>query len=141
MNSFPQVDQFIRIQIYFYFLCVSYWSIDSETKSHLKVTGSWSIFYQMNWSGWGKELVQYFINTSIASTVILCLCKQIYAICTPRTEFVHRTCRQWSSFSIVRTQNKSLHREIYAIYFWCIVFQIVFQVFQSFVCPEGNLDS
>jgi hypothetical protein len=24
----------------------------------------------MNWSTWGKELVQYFINTSIASTVI-----------------------------------------------------------------------
>ena len=34
MNSFPQVDQFIRIQIYFYFLCVSYWSIGSETKSN-----------------------------------------------------------------------------------------------------------
>ena len=34
MNSFPQVDQFIRIQISFYFLCVSYWSIGSETKSN-----------------------------------------------------------------------------------------------------------
>jgi hypothetical protein len=34
MNSFPQVDQFIRIQISFYFLCVSYWSIVSETKSN-----------------------------------------------------------------------------------------------------------
>ena len=33
MNSFPQVDQFIRIQISFYFLCVPYWSIGSETKS------------------------------------------------------------------------------------------------------------
>jgi hypothetical protein len=62
-------------------------------------------------------------------------------ICTPRTELVHRTCGQWSTFSIVRTQNKYLHREIYAIYFWCIVFQIVFQVFQTFECPEENLDS
>jgi hypothetical protein len=34
MNSFPQVDQFLRIQISFYFLCVSYWSICSETKSN-----------------------------------------------------------------------------------------------------------
>ena len=34
MNSFPQVDQFIRIQISFYFQCVSYWSIGSETKSN-----------------------------------------------------------------------------------------------------------
>jgi hypothetical protein len=34
MNSFPQVDQFTRIQISFYFLCVSYWSIGSETKSN-----------------------------------------------------------------------------------------------------------
>ena len=34
MNSFPQVDQFIQIQISFYFLCVSYWSIGSETKSN-----------------------------------------------------------------------------------------------------------
>jgi hypothetical protein len=34
MNSFPQVGQFIRIQISFYFLCVSYWSIGSETKSN-----------------------------------------------------------------------------------------------------------
>jgi hypothetical protein len=34
MNSFPQVDQFIRNQIYFYFLCVSYWSIGYETKSN-----------------------------------------------------------------------------------------------------------
>jgi hypothetical protein len=34
INSFPQVDQFIRIQISFYFLCVSYWSIGSETKSN-----------------------------------------------------------------------------------------------------------
>jgi hypothetical protein len=34
MNSFPQVDQFIRIQIFVYFLCVSYWSIGSETKSN-----------------------------------------------------------------------------------------------------------
>jgi hypothetical protein len=34
MNSFPQVDQFIRIQISFYFLCISYWSIGSETKSN-----------------------------------------------------------------------------------------------------------
>jgi hypothetical protein len=34
MNSFPQVDQLIRIQISFYFLCVSYWSIGSETKSN-----------------------------------------------------------------------------------------------------------
>jgi hypothetical protein len=34
MNSFPQVDQFIRIQISFYFLFVSYWSIGSETKSN-----------------------------------------------------------------------------------------------------------
>ena len=33
MNSFPQVEQFIRIQISFYFLCVSYWSIGSETIS------------------------------------------------------------------------------------------------------------
>jgi hypothetical protein len=41
MNSFPQVDQFIRIQISFYFLCVSYWSVGSETKSN------WLI-YQMN---------------------------------------------------------------------------------------------
>jgi hypothetical protein len=32
MNSFPQVDQFIRIQISFHFLCVSYWSIGSERK-------------------------------------------------------------------------------------------------------------
>jgi hypothetical protein len=32
MNSFPQVDQFILIQISFYFLCVSYWSIGSEMK-------------------------------------------------------------------------------------------------------------
>jgi hypothetical protein len=31
-NSFPQVDQLIRIQISFYFLCVAYWSIGSETK-------------------------------------------------------------------------------------------------------------
>jgi hypothetical protein len=30
INSFPQVDQFIRIQISFYFLCVSYWSVGSE---------------------------------------------------------------------------------------------------------------
>jgi uncharacterized protein YfcZ (UPF0381/DUF406 family) len=34
INSFPQVDQFIRIQISFYFVCVSYWSIGSETKSN-----------------------------------------------------------------------------------------------------------
>ena len=34
MNSFPQVDQFIQIHISFYFLCVSYWSIGSETKSN-----------------------------------------------------------------------------------------------------------
>jgi hypothetical protein len=34
MNSFPQVDQFIRIQISFYFLCASYWSIGSGTKSY-----------------------------------------------------------------------------------------------------------
>jgi hypothetical protein len=34
MNSFPQVDQFIRIQISFYFLRVSCWSIGSETKSN-----------------------------------------------------------------------------------------------------------
>jgi hypothetical protein len=34
MNSFPQIDQFIRIQISFYFLCVSYWSIGSEAKSN-----------------------------------------------------------------------------------------------------------
>jgi hypothetical protein len=33
-ESFPQVDQFIRIQISFYFLCVSYWTIGSETKSN-----------------------------------------------------------------------------------------------------------
>jgi hypothetical protein len=45
---------------FFYFLCVSYRSIGSETK---EVTGSWSIFYQMNWSTWGKELMQYFINS------------------------------------------------------------------------------
>ena len=40
---------------------------------------------------------------------------------------------------IIIYENKSLHRN--AIYFWCIIFQIVFQVFQTFVCPEGNLDS
>ena len=38
MNSFPQVDQFIRIQISFYFLCVSCWSIGSETKSNWLIT-------------------------------------------------------------------------------------------------------
>ena len=39
MNSFPQVDQFMCRSD----LCISYWSIGSETKSsvaHLKVTGS-----------------------------------------------------------------------------------------------------
>jgi hypothetical protein len=49
------------------------------------------------------------------NSCILCLCKHLYAICTPGTELVHRTCRLWSSFSIVRIQNKSLHREICAI--------------------------
>jgi hypothetical protein len=34
LHEFSQVDQFIRIQISFYFLCVSYWSIGSETKSN-----------------------------------------------------------------------------------------------------------
>jgi hypothetical protein len=73
--------------------------------------------------------------------LMLCLCKQIYIrhMYTPRTELVHQTCRQWSSFSIVRIQNKSLHRKIYAIYFWCIVFQIVFHVFQTFVCPPKEI--
>ena len=78
----------------------------------------------------------HLLNNQLCLYLILCLCKQIYAICTPRTELVHRTCRLWSSFSIVRIQNKSLHREIYTIYFWCIVFQIIFQVLQTFVCPE-----
>ena len=32
-------------------------------------TGSWAFCYQMNWSTWGNELMQYFINTSIATTV------------------------------------------------------------------------
>jgi hypothetical protein len=34
INLYPQVDQFTRIQISFYFLCVSYWSMGSETKSN-----------------------------------------------------------------------------------------------------------
>jgi hypothetical protein len=95
----------------------------------------------------GQLTFNYFkmhlLNNQLCLYLIPCLCKQIYMpyTCTPRTELVHRTCWQWSSLSIVRTQNKSLYREIYAINFWCIVFQIVFQVFQTFVCPEGNLYS
>jgi hypothetical protein len=37
--------------------------------AHLKVTGSWSIFYQMNWSARGNVLNQYLRNTSIGTTV------------------------------------------------------------------------
>ena len=51
-------------------------------------------------------------------------CKQLYARCRPRTEFVHRTCRLWSSFSIVRIQTNLFIEKymqyisaIYAIYF------------------------
>jgi hypothetical protein len=38
--------------------------------AHPKVTGSWSIFYQMNWSTWGKEFINTFrgVGTGAAST-------------------------------------------------------------------------
>jgi hypothetical protein len=93
----------------------------------------------------GQFTFNYFemhlLNNQLCLYSILCLCKQLYAIYIYKTELVHRTCRLWSSFSIVRIQNKSLHREIYAIYFWCIVYEIILQDIQTFVCPEGNLDS
>jgi hypothetical protein len=76
MNSFDQVDQFTEINSYkfkFLFTSCAFPIGQSVMKrnllAHLKATGSRSIFYQINWSTWGKELVQYFTNTSIASTV------------------------------------------------------------------------
>ena len=45
----------------------------------------------------GQLTFNYFkmhlLNNQLCLYLILCLCKQIYTICTPRTELVHRTFR------------------------------------------------
>jgi hypothetical protein len=43
-------------------------SLKRKAIGWLKHTGSW-IFQQMNWSVLSNELIRYFINTSIATTV------------------------------------------------------------------------
>jgi hypothetical protein len=74
INWFPKVDQFIRIQISFYFLCVSYWSIGSETKSrsNRKLINFLSNELINLRKGIGAIFYQHFYcidSTSIASTV------------------------------------------------------------------------
>jgi hypothetical protein len=44
-------------------------SLKRKAIGWFKHTGSWSIFQQMNWSVLSNELIRYFINTSIATTV------------------------------------------------------------------------
>jgi hypothetical protein len=73
------------------------------------------------WVGWSLKCT-FWMTSCVYICVYICLCKQLYAICTPRTELVHRTCRLWLSFSIVGIQNKSLHREIYAIYLYIYIY-------------------
>jgi hypothetical protein len=85
----------------------------------------------------GQLTFNYFkihlLSNQLCLYLILCLCKQIYAICIRQelSLYTGLAGNDHRSASIVRIQNKSLHREIYAVYFWCIVFQIVFQVFQT----------
>jgi hypothetical protein len=105
--------------------------------------------YMFNFVLLGQLTFNYFkmhlLNNQLCLYLIICLCKQIYAICTPRTELVHRTCWQWSSFSIVRIQNKSLHREILLCNIFLVYrFSDCISSLSNFCMPragEGNLDS
>jgi hypothetical protein len=62
--------------------------------AHLKVTGSWSILYPMNWSARGNVLNQYLRNTSIGTTVCL--------YCLPVQQF---TCGYELIYVIAHKQN------------------------------------
>jgi hypothetical protein len=74
-NSLPNIDQFIWSKIA---QLPVYWhacsqlvnqSLKRKAIGWFKHTGSWSIFQRMNWSTLSNELMLYFINTSIATTV------------------------------------------------------------------------
>ena len=74
-NPLPNIDQFIWSKIA---QLPVYWHASSQLVNQslkrkaigwFKHTGSWSIFQQMNWSVIINELMRYFINTSIATTV------------------------------------------------------------------------
>jgi hypothetical protein len=89
-NSLPNIDQFIWSEIA---QLPVYWhacsqlvnqSLKRKAIGWFKHTGSWSIFQRMNWSTLSNELMQYFINTSIATTVMVP--HVIWKACTQRLQ-------------------------------------------------------
>jgi hypothetical protein len=70
-------------------------SLKRKAIGWFKHTGSWSIFQQMNWSALSNELIRYFINTSIATTVI----GPTKSVCVGIVSFLANA---WGDFKVLR---------------------------------------